>query len=297
MFYKDIFRKPNICIMVYIMLNFSSVPLNAQYASPDPDSPFYDSQGNQISIGQAMDQGGTVRVHKAPEKTKVNTAELFAGGWKLLREIVPKECKDCSEWHKDKERRLKICQDLYRECLKRQDDMWFWGDVALNVKYGTLIAIGLLSSKVPVPGVVNIVNMGFDIADTGFNEDVVESAVTGFAQDTLVDNALEDMKMTPQRKHLEKKAKDYKKILAANKYPKTKRSARAYSSAARKLKAIGKNVGEATPYINVGITTVEYGIERRSLENKMKIIEDSNSIIVDCIDTIVKLRCPECGGL
>ena len=112
-----------------------------------------------------MDQGGTVRVHKAPEKTKVNTAELFAGGWKLLREIVPKECKDCSEWHKDKERRLKICQDLYRECLKRQDDMWFWGDVALNVKYGTLIAIGLLSSKVPVPGVVNIVNMGFDIAD------------------------------------------------------------------------------------------------------------------------------------
>lgn len=241
----------------------------AQYASPDPNSPFYDRQGNQISIGQAMDQGGTVRMQEVPAKrSKENTAKLFANGWKLLREMLPKECKDCSEWHEGKKRKLKTCLELYELSLKAQDEMWDSMHDALDIKCLTMIIAGMS----PLPGTSLAVGAGFDgalpSADSAAYE-VTADVVTGKGEE-----------------YVDKKINNYRKISNANKNAKTAKNAAKWN-----------NAGKAFPYVAAGMAVLDYGFEMQEWEDKIKEIEEGNKVVLNAIRNLQGLRCPECGDL
>ncbi len=241
----------------------------AQYASPDPNSPFYDRQGNQISIGQAMDQGGTVRMQEVPAKrSKENTAKLFANGWKLLREMLPKECKDCSEWHEGKKRKLKTCLELYELSLKAQDEMWDSMHDALDIKCLTMIIAGMSW----LPGTASVVEAGFDGVMPENVEDVVDEKVEDVHHEV--------------REYVDKKVKNYRKISNANKYAKTAKNAAKWN-----------NAGKAIPYVAAGMAVKDYGFEMQEWEDKIKEIEEGNKSVLNAIRNLQGLRCPECGGL
>ena len=175
--------------------------------------------------------------------------------------------KDCSEWHKNKERKLNTCLKLYQECLKTQDEMWDAMHDALDIKYLTLLIAGMSW----LPGTASVVEAGFG------------GVTPKDARDVAVDKVEE---LDQAKKYVDKKINNYKKIRHANKYEKTIKNANRLN-----------NVGKAIPFVSAGITTAEYGCAMKEWEDKIKKIEEGNKAMLEAIRKLQESRCPECGGL
>ena len=94
----------------------------SQYATPDPTSPFYDRNGNRISIGQAMDQGGTVRLEAGANRPNqsVNRSDKTKSWLNMIRDlasVLPRmtteeearkivDEEECARFHEGKQRQL-----------------------------------------------------------------------------------------------------------------------------------------------------------------------------------------------
>lgn len=289
------------CLLL-LCTQFTAVLGHAQYAQPDHNSPFYNRQGEQISIGQAMDCGGTVRTHKTPkghvqtvtsygvvtspaqekqeqagETKKWVSAVLWAAS--QIPQQTTVEEGECAKWHSEKERDILKMESAYEMGIETLSEMKLWGGLAPLIRYGSIGVAQVLGSVRPEISLgVSAMWLARDAAAGEYSD-----------REASVDNVERTIESVADGLNGEIGAK----IARYEKAARTKN--KGVIAKLEGLKEAGRNAAAGATSVGLGATFVQYGFAQDAVEDKYKSSLVRLEEAKRKIELLKNRTCPICG--